>query len=549
LAACGLDVEGIEYSGVASGAGGAAGSASGGASGGITGGAGGGGAGGAGGAVITCSPGEVEVCYTGPAGTKGVGSCKGGERTCNEEGDGFGPCVGEKTPVPEDCGTLGDDDCDGSTACSCAPAWENVFGSPGNDDIGDIATDGAGNVFIASRFNGKVMLSQNAAHTAVGKLDVLVAKIAPDGTVVWSKSFGGNDNDRPFAIAVTGTGEVVVAGLFEGVVNFGGGNVNSGGGAVFVMRLHADGSFLNMVMLDGATSEFPLDLAVDATGNAYVVGLYAGTLTASGKALSAVAGTEGFVAKVSPAAAVSWMVGVTGTGEQRASGVTVDGLGNVYITGAFDNAISMGATVHMAQGASDAYLAQLAPDTGMVKWSKAFGGPLVQAGVRVAVAATDVVVGGVFDGSITVGATTLTENGNGDDLFVARLPASGLGVPVWVKKFGSVEDDRLQGMAIELDSNVLLSGSFQGSIGFDGPGLTTKGGQDVFFARLSPVGGHVCSRSFGGVGAQVGRAVAAGAAGAAFLAGEFGGNVNFGFGAHDTPNAGDLDAFLLKLNP
>lgn len=551
LTACGLDVQGTQFSGAAGtasgGTGGATGSASGGAGGAI---AGGGGDGGAGGAVTMCTPGEVEACYTGPTGTLDVGACQGGMWKCNADGKGFGPCEGETTPVVEDCGTLADDDCDGSKSCACSPAWENVFGSPGNDDIGDVATDALGNVYIASRFNGSVTLAQGTSHTSNGKVDVLVAKMTPDGKIIWSKAFGGNENDRPFAIAVTSTGDVVVGGLFESVVNFGGGNVNGGsGGAAFLLRLKADGSFSNVVMLDGATSEFLLDVAVDAVGNAYAVGFYSGTFTAGDKTVMPLANPEGFVAKVSTGAVVEWVNNVSGSGAQRVDGVAVDGAGNVYIAGAFENTIDLGDGAHISKGASDALLAQLAPDTGIAKWSKVFGGPGSQWGVRVGIAATDVVVGGVFDGTIDVGGTILNENSAGDDIYVARLSASGMGSPIWVKQFGSTEDDRLEGMTIELDSNVLLAGSFQASISFGGSTLTSNGGHDAFFARLSAAGVHVCSRSFGGNQAQVGRAVAAGMAGAAYLGGEFAGNVNFGFGGHSTPSNGDLNAFLLRLNP
>lgn len=61
-----------------------------------------------------CSTGETEPCYTGAAGTEGVGACRGGTRLC--EGTGvdavFGACVGESLPGTEVCNDA-DDDCDG----------------------------------------------------------------------------------------------------------------------------------------------------------------------------------------------------------------------------------------------------------------------------------------------------------------------------------------------------------------------------------------------------------------------------------------------------
>jgi hypothetical protein len=84
-----------------------------------------GGAGGAGGAS-TCMPGSSERCYSGPAGTGGVGICRGGQRICAADGSGHGPCMGEVLPSPETCETPADEDCDGEaneegSGCVCIP--------------------------------------------------------------------------------------------------------------------------------------------------------------------------------------------------------------------------------------------------------------------------------------------------------------------------------------------------------------------------------------------------------------------------------------------
>src|SRR5206468_6100909 len=69
-----------------------------------------------------CTPGETAACYEGPTGTKGVGACKGGTRTCLHDGSGFGACVGQVTPVAENCSTPVDDNCDGQVNEECTYA-------------------------------------------------------------------------------------------------------------------------------------------------------------------------------------------------------------------------------------------------------------------------------------------------------------------------------------------------------------------------------------------------------------------------------------------
>jgi hypothetical protein len=85
-------------------------------------------------------PGSVEVCYAGPPGTEGVGVCHGGQRVCQADGGGFGPCEDEVLPGVEDCATPDDDDCDGEAneGCACVPGSAlSCYGGPsGTDGVG-----------------------------------------------------------------------------------------------------------------------------------------------------------------------------------------------------------------------------------------------------------------------------------------------------------------------------------------------------------------------------------------------------------------------------
>ena len=56
--------------------------------------------------------GDTKPCYSGSAGTKGVGECKEGTQTCLN--NTWGPCVGEILPATETCNGK-DDDCSGQT--------------------------------------------------------------------------------------------------------------------------------------------------------------------------------------------------------------------------------------------------------------------------------------------------------------------------------------------------------------------------------------------------------------------------------------------------
>jgi hypothetical protein len=81
----------------------------------------------------TCTPGQVQYCYRGPALTRNKGVCQDGVQECvvNELGNTWGPCQGDVMPSPELCGDHADNDCDGvvDNGCECDEGATRPCGS------------------------------------------------------------------------------------------------------------------------------------------------------------------------------------------------------------------------------------------------------------------------------------------------------------------------------------------------------------------------------------------------------------------------------------
>ncbi|MFT3917083.1 MAG: MopE-related protein [Anaeromyxobacteraceae bacterium] len=97
-------------------------------------------------AACVCSPGQVRQCYTGPAGTAGVGTCKVGTQSCGATG--WGACTGEVVPLPaEICtpqgGTPADENCNGQTDEGCGQCQSGTSRSCYDGPAS--STDGGGN--------------------------------------------------------------------------------------------------------------------------------------------------------------------------------------------------------------------------------------------------------------------------------------------------------------------------------------------------------------------------------------------------------------------
>ncbi|MCU1232113.1 MAG: glycosyl hydrolase, repeat-containing protein [Candidatus Solibacter sp.] len=110
--------------------------------------------------------------------------------------------------------------------------------------------------------------------TRTASSDAFVAKVAPDGTVLWATYLGGSDQDVPVALAVDNQDNVYIAGTttspdFPSTVPRIG---VSGQSAAFVSKLSPAGALMYSAIVSGEARNSATALAVDADRNAYVGG-------------------------------------------------------------------------------------------------------------------------------------------------------------------------------------------------------------------------------------------------------------------------------------
>ncbi len=177
-------------------------------------------------------------------------------------------------------------------------------------------------------------------------------------------------------------------------------------------------------------------------------------------------------------------------------------------------------------------------------WSQSFGSTGSDHGEGVAIDASgNVLVTGSFTGTVDFGGGGLVGAG-GTDIFLARYSATG--VYQWSWRFGGTGSDAGTSVAVDASGNVFVTGSFTGTVDFGGGGLVSAGGTDIFLAKYDADGTYQWSQRFGGTSTDVGYSVAADGAGNVFLTGFFNGTVDFGGGG--LVSAGGNDIFLAKYD-
>ncbi len=505
-----------------------------------------------------CQPGAAVDCYSGPAGTAGLGVCIAGQRTCAADGKDYGICSGQVLPQPEACGTPEDDDCDGAADCGGAHVWSKVFGTDSGRAYAT-GVDASGNVYVGGRFSGEADFG-GGPLAAAGQYDAFLTKFDASGNHSWSKRFGTTAADILEGLAVDGNGDVCVVGSYwSSPIDLGNGPLpNEGNNDVFLAKFAADGTALWSKHFGGAGYEGTKGVAADNAGNCVLTMVSIGSSPDfGGGSITTGSNSSGYVAKFDKLGNHLWSKGFGGgQGTIAPYDVSLDGAGNIVFTGRISAPVDFGGGLLPSAGDYDIILVKL-DSAGNHVWSKVFGGSAQDSGIAVATDSEDnILMTGWFGLTIDFGGGQFISAGK-DDAFLVKFDPSG--TSLWAKHYGDagVQD----GLAVAVDSsdNVILAGSFEGTLDFGGSGdygagsitATAGGWLDAFVAKLSPAGNTVWVHAFGSAAAAGDSAggVAAGTDGRVVACGLFSGTVDFGGGPLEPLLPGGSSGFITEREP
>lgn len=227
-------------------------------------------------------------------------------------------------------------------------------------------------------------------------------------------------------------------------------------------------------------------IALDTSGNAYVIGKSENSWGNPVNAHSAANQYDIFVAKFNTHGELQWNTFLgTPTWDDTGAGIAVDYNDNIYVVGG--SVESWGTPVDSYTGSQEVFVAKL-DEYGALQWNTFMGSSTgSDYGYDIAVTqygSAILVTGGSPDtwGSNPVNAHTT--NGN-NDIFVASL--SGSGSRQWHTFLGSTDDDSGQGVALDTAGNVYVTGMSYAAWGTP-VNAYTEGWDDIFIAKLNASG-------------------------------------------------------------
>lgn len=321
----------------------------------------------------------------------------------------------------------------------------------------------------------------------------------------WAGQVGGNGWDAANKLAQDSSDAIYSVGTFNNAGDFdpGAGTFNmtsAGNQDIFLVKLTAGGAFRWARRFGGTSTDFGDAIAATNTSDVYIGGKFAGTADFDPGAgtvnLVSLGGEDAYVCKLDSSGNLLWAVSAGSTGGDHVSALATDANGNVYAIGLFY---------------------------------------------------------GTVDFDPGPGVTSLTATSG--DLFIWKLDAAGNFV--WAQRYGSSPGEYPGDICIDGSGNILVSGSFYGTVDFD-PGAGTYNMaagnlyDDAFLLKLDASGNFVWAKKFGGSsGNDVAYGLDVDATGYPHITGSFNaaGDYDPGISTYTLTPLGSEDVFIVKLTP
>lgn len=509
------------------------------------------------GAPLVCTPG-IQISCPCP------GGAPGGVQVCNQDGSGYGACscggTGGASSSSSSSSTTSASSTSTSSSTSggptCAATWSKGFTDSGTVNAGAVAVDGQGHVVVAGVFTGTVSFGGSALVQQGLGYNFFVARFDCSGNHLWSKRFGAptmNFGDLLYGLAVASDGSIVLTGTFQGPLDFGTGPLTQlGSSDGFIAKLDAAGNGVYARSFGGASGQsLAGGVAVDPSGNAYVVGSAYGQQNLGGGVIGASGKYNLLVAELDPAGNHVWSntFGQPGGGYLK---LALDPGGSVVVAGDASNA-----NLNFGGGTlppSVVYAAKVTADGSFV-WAKGLG-KAGSATALVSAAATgpagEVVLSGDYsNGQVDFGGGPLPSPGSFGATAAYVVKLTNAGAHVFSKSTGTNSSTVVtdgSGVAVNASGEVYLVGGYGGTIDLGGGPVACMGTDDVFFAKLGPNGTLGFLKSYGTAGHQYGLALALDATGTPYLAGTYGPSLDLGNGPLPM-ESGQAATFLARVAP
>ncbi|MEW6161049.1 MAG: immunoglobulin domain-containing protein, partial [Verrucomicrobiota bacterium] len=343
------------------------------------------------------------------------------------------------------------------------------------------AVDPQGNVYLTGWFLGAAQFGDALLNSRAD--DVFVVKLSHQGEVLWAKSFGGAGIDLGQAIAADTEGFCYLGATFESEAQFGSFTVTSAGETDFVVaRLDPQGEVVWVRQGSGDAAQNVHALATPPSGGGvFLTGDFKGTMSLGQKLVISQGESDVFAARINSLGEVEWITAGGSAENDESWSIAAGASGHIVMTGTFRQSYALGPHLLQSLGASDVFVAKLDAQ-GNVSWMRQAGGSADEGFPVVTIdSAENVFVAGWSDGSLQF-ADVFLAGAEARDSFVAKLNSTG--DVLWVRKIGGPANQSTAALATSAEDDLFIGGFFAAETEFLGVRLAALAVESAFVFML-----------------------------------------------------------------
>lgn len=381
--------------------------------------------------------------------------------------------------------------------------WSHNTGPNVIDGSRAIRVDAAGNSYITGFFsNFQVTFGNITLQNSGGSADIYIVKYAPDGTVLWARSAGGDSDDESNGLTLDDSANIYITGYFSGdSISFDSTSFeNAGIFDMFLAKYDSSGAFQWARSIGNGFMEVGNAIVTYHNGNVFVAGTYdSDTLVLGTDTLLNRGSTDIFLLKYTSDGTLIWARSEGGADMDMCNSLTTDPQDNVVFSGYFSkDSLVIGADTLFNPEIFPEVLIVKYSSQGNVIWARTVSGDDWDEATCVASDINGNIYIGGFYWSNTINFDTIQYTGTGGEkMFLMKLDSSG--EFQWVNVNIQNGEVRATSLFTDQNGNVLVGGIFRSpSISFGTTVLNNEGESDIFLAEYDGNGNINYALSEGG---------------------------------------------------
>lgn len=408
--------------------------------------------------------------------------------------------------------------------------WAVECGNPpGTTDAKTaLSADNQGGFYFAGEFIDEVTFDPKTLLSA-GGTDIFAVKLNADGTYVHAFRLGGLGDDFLQEITADHDGNIIVAGYFYGTTQIGTDTYTSYGSQdIFVAKYNPGGDFLWSFRAGGAMADYCSGVSIDDDGNIILAGHFYGEISFGDTSLTATAGSDVYLARLSPDGELHWTAAAGGTSSDQARSVSCDPSGNILLAGSFYYNITLGDTTLVTSDPVGVFISRFSPG-GDLDWAFQLNGSYLTTDIKLVPASNGgFYISGNFSETIYFGNQTFQAGPFNQDIYIAKYNPAG--TLAWARHAFSDASDEIIGIRLDINDNLYLTGHYMDAIHFGSlilPYTLCCGSREIFMVNYSHRGEILWAEQISGAYASV-HSLAVNHNGNMLLSGWFTGDIVFG---------------------